>query len=98
MELRNYIGIVLIAVGTILFPIGWMFSRTIFVLGFLLFFIGVVVFMTKCYLNKAENEETGHTKSKGVPTDINEHSGWGHGGRNKNWEGSSDFSGDDGGD
>ncbi len=70
MELRNYIGIVLIALGTILVPIGWMFSRTIFVLGFLLFSIGVAVFMTKRYLNKAEDEETDHTKSKGVPTDI----------------------------
>ncbi len=97
MELRNYIGIVLITVGTILFPIGWMFSRAIFVLGFLLFSIGVAVFMTKRYHNKVEDEETAHTKSKGVPSDINEHSGWGHGGRNRNWEESSDFN-DDGGD
>lgn len=65
--------------------------------GIIVFSIGVAAFMTKRYLNKAEDKETDHTKSKGVPTDINDHSGWARGGRNRNWEESSDFS-DDGGD
>ena len=100
MEARNYIGIVLVAIGTTIIPIGWMFSPILTLVGFLLFVLGLVIFMTQKYLQKSEEAEFGsYGKDRHgpcVPTDIHDYSGWGSGGRSEGWS-SSDSGGDGGG-
>ena len=99
MEARNYIGIVLVIIGTTLIPIGWMFSTTVTVIGFVLFVLGLIIFMTQRYIEKSEEAEFGGSGKGGspMPADIHDHSGWGSGGRSEGWSSSSD-SGDGGGD
>jgi len=104
MEPRNYIGIVLVAIGTSLIPIGWMYSPTTTLIGFIIFLLGLIIFMTQKYIEKIEDREFSSSARSGqeLPADINDHSGWGHGGRSTGWEYShSDFGegdGDGGGD
>lgn len=100
MEARNYIGVVLVAIGTTIIPIGWMFLPILTVMGFLMFILGLVIFMTQRYIEKCEEAEFGGQGSKshgpGMPSDIHDYSGWGSGGRSEGWS-SSDFGGDGGG-
>ena len=100
MEARNYIGIVLVAIGTTIIPIGWMFSPILTVVGFLLFSLGVIIFMTQRYIEKSEEAEFGSREKEqsgpGMPADIHDNSGWGSGGRSEGWS-SSDSGGDGGG-
>jgi uncharacterized membrane protein len=98
MEARNYIGIVLVVIGTTLIPIGWMFSPVTTLIGFLLFVLGLVIFMTQQYIERSEEAEFsrfGKRGNGGMPTDVHDHSGWGSGGRSEGW--SSSHSGSDGG-
>jgi len=87
MELRHYIGIFIIAIGTTLIPIGWMFSSTVTVIGFTLFLLGLVIFMTQSYIKKVEDAEFRRYSKGGsaMPADIHDNSGWGNGGRSEGW-------------
>lgn len=97
MEERNYIGIVFVTVGATLIPLGWMFSDAVTVAGYIIFCLGLVVFMTRRYLRKWREAEARSSGGPGVPTDIHSHSGWASGGRSDNWRSSSDGDVDGGG-
>lgn len=96
MEARNWIGIIIILFGVILQPIGWMYIQWLTIVSFVFIFIGVFVFATQKYIEKTEDAEFnsggGSSSGSGMPGDVHDHSGWGHGGRSE----SSDFG--DGGD
>ena len=96
MEARNYIGIIFVVIATTLIPIGWMFSPIITIIGFVLFVLGLVIFMTQRYIEKTEEAEFNRSSKGGspMPTDIHDHSGWGSGGRSDGWSSSSDGGGD----
>jgi hypothetical protein len=96
MEARDYIGIVLVAVGTTLIPIGWMFSPIVAVAGWVIFTIGLIIFYIKRHIEKSEDAEFERHGSGGscIPTDIHDNSGWGSGGRSEGWKESSDFGSD----
>ncbi len=99
MEVRHYIGIILVAIGTTLIPIGWMFYPILTIVGWVVFVIGVLIFLTQRVIKKMEDKEFGGEGKFGscVPTDVHDHSGWGKGGRSEGWESSSDLGGDGGG-
>ncbi len=100
MELRNWIGIVIIVVGLILQPVGWMYTFWLQGLSFVLIVTGVFIFMTQKYFEKsAENEfgsGSGGKSGSGMPGDIYGNNGWDKGGRSESWN--SDSGGDGGGD
>lgn len=79
MEARHYISIILVAIGTSLIPIGWMFSPGITLLVFISFVLGLIIFMTQKYIKPAEKDELNYGKHHGtaMPADIHNHSGWG---------------------
>ncbi|MFC1772171.1 hypothetical protein ACFL3A_02315 [Pseudomonadota bacterium] len=100
MEARQYIGIVLVIIGTTLIPIGWMFSTITAVVGWVAFVLGLAIFITQRYIEKTEEAEFGSGRGgSGIPTDVHDHSGWGSGGRSESWKSSTDYDGGgDGGD
>ncbi|MBI3547228.1 MAG: hypothetical protein HY081_11660 [Gammaproteobacteria bacterium] len=97
MQPRNWIGLVIILVGVMLQPIGWMYIFWVQILSFMLIFIGVFIFATQKFLEKSVEKELAseRTSSRTMPGDIQDHSGWGEGGRSESW--SSDHGGGDGG-
>jgi len=90
MEARNWIGIIIILVGVILQPIGWMFVFWIQWLSFALIFIGVFIFATQRYIEKLEEREFNGGSSGGHVKlgDVHDYSGWGEGGRSESWSSS----------
>ena len=96
MEPRNWIGIIIILLGVILQPVGWMFVFWVQILSFVLITIGVFIFVTQKYINyKEEKEFVSRRSGSGMPGDIHENSGWGSGGRSESW--SSEHGGQGGG-
>ncbi len=100
MEMRNWIGIIIILAGVIIQPVGWMFHFWLQILSFVLIFIGVVIFVTQKYIEKSEEREfsSGSGNRQAMPGDIHDYSGWGEGGRSESWSSShgSDGGGGDG--
>lgn len=97
MELRNWIGIVIILIGVVLQPVGFMFVFWVQILSFVLIAIGVIIFATQKFIEYKEEKEFNSRGSSGpgMPGDIHEYSGWGSGGRSESW--SSKHGGEDGG-
>ena len=101
MNFREYVGLALLVVATILIPVGQLFSRSIWVGSFLLFVAGAVLFYTERMVRKEERldkEATGGSSSgPTMPADIHNYTGWRSGGRRDTTD--NDFSGGgDGGD
>ena len=97
MQTREYIGILLFAIGILIVPLGWMFSPSLSALGAIVAFIGIAIFSTQRFMNKSTAEEHKKQPKRGyeVPSDIHDHSGWGRGGRSSGWMSSnSDLDGD----
>jgi len=90
MEPRNWIGLIFILCGVIIQPIGWMYAFWIQIASFILIFIGVVIFVTQRYIERVESrgERSGSRSGSGMPGDIHDASGWGHGGRSESWKSS----------
>ena len=89
MELRNYIGLVLIVIGTSLMPVGWMYSQIIAFVGFLFLVLGAIIFYTQRAIRKEEAQELRYGSSQrghDLPADIHGHSGWSRGGRSESYE------------
>jgi len=99
MEARNWIGLVFMVAGVILQPLGWMFFHPLQIVSFILIFIGAAIFITQKYIEKSEEGEFGSSSrgGTGMPGDIHDHSGWGHGGRSASWNEKSSGDGGDGG-
>jgi len=93
MEPRNWIGIILVIIGVIIQPVGWMYTFWLQILSFVLIFIGVFIFVTQKYLDYSVARELSGKGGSGMPGDIHDSSGWGSGGRSDSWE-ASDGDGD----
>ncbi|TPV52218.1 hypothetical protein FJ444_21170 [Aestuariibacter sp. GS-14] len=101
MELRNWIGIIMIVLGTSLQVYGYYSETWVRVLAFIIILIGVFVFFTQRYIARKEAAEFNYgpsAKNTSLPLmgDIFNTSGQRTGGRTEDsW--SSDSSGGDGG-
>ena len=85
MTFREAVGMAAIVSGTVLLPIGWMFSRMIWVVALLLFGIGGAMFYTDRNIKKdieidKESTYSGNYGSA-MPNDIHNYTGWQDGGR-----------------
>ena len=86
MEARNWIGIVIIFIGLILQPIGWMYYLWAQTLSFALIIIGALIFATQKFLDKqVEKDHETCSGGQAMPGDIHDYSGWGKGGRSDSW-------------
>ena len=99
MEARNWVGIVIILVGVVLQPVGFMFAFWVQCVSAVLIVIGVFIFVTQKYIERSEANEYESRSEKGhvLPGDINENSGWGSGGRSESWSSSDSSDGGGGG-
>src|SRR5262245_17540602 len=93
MTFREWIGLVLIVVGLLLLPAAWAFSRALWLLSFSLFVVGVWLFYTR----RVERREARLDKLKGnqraeggVPSDVQNNTGWQQAGRSQTMDTSSD--------
>ncbi len=101
MDARNWIGLFFILAGIILQPLGWMFFHPLQLVSFILIFIGCVIFVTQKYIEKSEQAEFDSARrhnGRAMPGDINDSSGWGHGGRSDSWTSNADSDGGGSGD
>jgi hypothetical protein len=97
MESRNWIGLLFILVGVILQPLGWIFFHPLQLVYFILIFIGAAIFVTQKYIEKSEEakfDSTCDCNGHALPADINDSSGWGHGGPSESWASGPDGGGD----
>ena len=86
MTFREWIGLVMIVVGLLLVPVGWAFSRVLWLVGFGAFALGLWLFYTcrVCRRERKLEEVAGSQPAGGgVPTDIHNYTGWQHGGRSQ---------------
>lgn len=86
MTLREWTGLGLIVVGLLLLPAAWAFSRPLWLLSFCMFAVGVWSFYTGRVLRRdlELTDSRGSSRSeKGIPSDINNYTGWQQGGRSK---------------
>ncbi len=83
---KEWSGLVLTVVGLLLIPVGWAFSRAVWLVGFGLLALGLWMFYTLriCRRERKLEEGVGHQQTVGdSPTDIHNYSGWQHGGRSQ---------------
>jgi len=97
MEPRNWIGIVIILIGVILQPVGWIYLVWLQAVSFVLIAIGVFIFVTQKYIEHEEEKEfNARRRGSGMPGDVHDNSGWGSGGRSDSWSSGSSEGGDGG--
>lgn len=83
---KEWGGLVLAVVGLLLVPVGWAFSRALWLVGFGSFALGLWMFYTSriCRLERKLEEGAGRQQTGGgSPTDIHNYTGWQHGGRSQ---------------
>ena len=102
MEFRNWIGIIMIVIGTSVKVAGFYDGPWLRVVGFVLIVLGVFIFVTQRYIAYSEYREfrTGPSnKNTSLPImgDIFNVSGQRTGGRTEDWSSGSGSSGGDGG-
>ena len=101
MEIRNWIGIIMIVIGTSLKVYGYYAEPWINVVAFVIIFLGLIIFATQRYIARKESSEFNYgpsSKNTSLPLmgDIFNTSGQRTGGRTEDsW--SNDSSGGDGG-
>jgi hypothetical protein len=97
---REIVGILAVAIGLILVPAAWAFSRTIWLVAFCLFSAGIWLFYTERNLRKAEELDrlsgAGSCQGSGRSTDINDYTGWSRAGRSETMDVSGESDGADG--
>jgi uncharacterized membrane protein len=86
LNFREISGLVLIVLGLIIIPAAWAFSRTLTVIAFVLFGVGVALFYTERIMKREERMAKEAGSSGGycgnpMPTDIHNYTGWRTGGR-----------------
>jgi hypothetical protein len=100
MTLSRIAGLVILLVGVILQPIGWMFSHWFTPVSFIAILIGVFVLLRDRDVEASGNDSSSvHLTGREMPGDIHGYSGQMSGGRSTSWESShsSDSGGSDGG-
>jgi uncharacterized protein (DUF58 family) len=85
-RVREVFGLVVAIVGVALVPIGWYFSRLLWIAAFVLFVVGLLLLLTDRVLKserEIENTSTAYAPPvrPGVPGDVHNYSGWRDGGR-----------------
>jgi hypothetical protein len=84
--MREWAGVVIAAAGAALVPVGWYFSRWLWIAAFVLFMLGLVLLLTDRVI-KAEREVENLSEVNpppirpAVPVDMHNYSGWRDGGR-----------------
>ncbi len=102
MEFRNWIGIIMIAIGTSVQVAGFYEPVWLRIVGFIFIVLGVFIFATQRYISYSENREfrvgPSH-KHTSLPLmgDIFNTSGQRTGGRTEDWSSGNGSSGGDGG-
>jgi uncharacterized protein (DUF58 family) len=85
---REITGLVLIVVGLVLIPVAWTTSRLLWLIAFLTFVVGGILFFSERLRRRIERSEpeASHcstSPSRAVPTDIHNYTGWRSGGRSE---------------
>ena len=93
MNIREALGLFFVVAALLSVPTAWAFSRLFWALAFVLFVVGVFLFYTERMHRRAEQieKEAGGSRlsGRGMPTDINNYTGWRSGGRTESFEGES---------
>jgi uncharacterized protein (DUF58 family) len=85
-RIREVAGLVIAIVGAALVPLGWYFSRLLWIVAFVLFVVGLILLLTKRVMkSEQEIESTSSAYAPpvrpSVPGDVHNYSGWQDGGR-----------------
>jgi hypothetical protein len=98
MSARETIGLGLIVIALVLTPVAWTTSRMLWILAFLTFVLGLMLFLTGRVQRRLE-ESSGDRcsvsdgrNSRDMPTDIHNYTGWRSGGRSETMDSSSENS------
>jgi hypothetical protein len=85
MSFREWVGLVLVAVGLVLAPVAWAFSRPLWALAFGVMVVGLMLFFTERVSRrmKRSSESAGSGHGHPLPTDIHNYTGWRSGGRSE---------------
>lgn len=99
MEIRNWIGLILIVIGIALQPFGWIYYYPAQIISFVLIFVGCFIFVTQKYIEKKEEEANArYLSGRGLSGDIADNSGWGRNGESHSYQNFNSDSSGDGGD
>ncbi|HET9216921.1 MAG TPA: hypothetical protein VFR18_08080 [Terriglobia bacterium] len=96
---REIAGLVIAVVAVALIPIGWYFSRTIWIIAFVFAVAGLLLMFTKRLMKSErdiENTPSAYSPPvrPSVPGDVHNYSGWRDGGRSLGGGDSADGGGD----
>jgi hypothetical protein len=88
MNAREIIGLALIVIALVLIPVAWTTSRLLWLIAFLTFVLGGLLFFSERVRRRIERPEpeAGHcgtSPSRAMPTDIHNYTGWRSGGRSE---------------
>ena len=98
MELRNWIGLIMIFIGIGLQPVGWIYYYPAQIASFFFILIGCFVFATQKYLDKKEETENSrYIGKRSLTGDTADNSGWGRGGQSHSYQTYNSDGGDSGG-
>ena len=93
MHFREWVGLILVAVGLVLMPVAWAFNRYLWLIAFGVMSIGFALFLTdrvqRRMSKSSESEGSGHGQGRPMPTDIHNYTGWRSGGRSESMDGHS---------
>ncbi len=85
MTFREVTGLAATAAGVVVWPIGWMYGRGIWIAGLILLVVGAALFYTDRNIKKEAALSPESTPSgkygPAMPSDIHNYTGWGNGGR-----------------
>ena len=93
VTVREWTGLGLIVVGLLLLPAAWAFSRVLWLLSFSLFALGGWLFYTRRVLRREArlDEFKGRSRPEvGIPSDIQNYTGWQQAGRSKTMDASAE--------
>ena len=86
MEPKNWIGLLILVVGVILQPIGYIYIFWLQAVSFILIFIGVFILLIQRHIKVSEDKEfRSYFGGSGMPGDIFGSNGWETGGRSDSW-------------
>ena len=87
MSFREWVGLILVAVGLVLMPVAWAFSRYLWLVAFGVLVVGFMLFFSvrvqRRMYGSSESVGSGHGQGRPMPTDIHNYTGWRSGGRSE---------------
>jgi hypothetical protein len=93
MSFREWVGLILVAVGLALMPVAWASSRYLWMVAFGVISVGFALFLTdrvqRRMNSSSESVCSGHGHGRPMPADIHNHTGWRSGGRSESMDGHS---------